>query len=480
MTLNNAGRPSGHAHGFKIPRFLDARLARRTAQDHSDPRIAAALEAIAMILEGTAPEEAAKIAGSRTGTIQIVLARIAAEGSIHAASRPEQSLRERDLRSVGSDADGLERVSALFADRVQGDRMRWLSAFYRGTPASLIAGAVGASDEHVLGWVERLQANGMAAFPDVDGCIHSVPPPPQPPPQTRPRREAVKPTPETEEQISARIAAEAEARARVDAARRRKADAEALLRRPSPTPDEVRAKMIGNRSYDDMAFLIATAMDGEQKHRLEALVFAARSADVALAGREYGYSEKTMHWHARIFAQKGAAGLLRGKAELRPFRARLNRDELSSVSWLARSGSVEMQAVLKLLDGAYPPEVARDMDIGLDRLENIVAAAGSVAVALIADLEDVETRDVGAELVHAGFVSGDFAALMSPHHSEDERLRAKALRLMVRGEPTDRVAAALDVERETLEGWAEIVLDEGTAGLLDERYEDNQQCRMSA
>lgn len=479
MTLNNAGRPSGHAHGFTIPRFLDARLARRTAEDHSDPRIAAALEAVAMILEGAAPEEAAKIAGSRTGTIQIVLARIAAEGSIQAASRPEQSIRERDLRSGGSDADGLERVSELFADRVQGDRIRWLSAFYRGTPASLIAEAVGASDEDVLGWVEKLQASGMAAFPDEDGCIHSVPPQPQPP-RTRPRREAVKPTPETEEQIAARIAAEAEATARIDAAKRGKAEAEALLRRPSPNPDEVRAKMIGNRSYDDMAFLIGTAMDGEQRHRLEALVFAARSADVALAGREYGYSEKTMHWHARIFAQKGAAGLLRGKAELRPFRARLNRDELSSVSWLARSGSVEMQAVLKLLDGAYPPEVARDMDIGLDRLENIVAAAGSVAVALIADLEDVETRDVGAELVHAGFVSGDFAALMSPHHSEDERLRAKALRLLVRGEPTDRVAAALDLERETLEGWAEIVLDEGTAGLLDERYEDNQQCRMSA
>jgi hypothetical protein len=483
MRQKNAGPESGNAASFEIPQFLDIRSVRKAADGQSDARVAAALGAIAMILEGISPEEAVRVAGTRTGTVQIVLARIAAEGSLEAATRPEQSGRERELRGRGTDADGLERLSTFFLDRSQGERVRWLSAFYRGTPASLISDAVGVSVNEVLNWAETLQTSGLGAFPDENGIVRALPEPSQPPCETKPRREIVKPASETEEQIAARAAAGAEAAARDDRRRRRREEALSLMQPPPPDATEIRAKMIGSRSDEDMAFLVATAMDDGQKRRLEALFLAARSSNVSAAGDQYGYNEKTMYWHARVLARKGPVGLLSTKVSLQPFLPKFNRAELTAAEALAegRNGheSARMRAVLQLVDGGYPPEVARTIGIDLDELADMVASAARVALSERDEPAGEDLRDLGSELSDAGYVSGDFAALMSPDHSDDERLRARALRLLVRGESICRVAAALDVEEEALEQWGDLVLDEGMEALLDEWRSCDHDQKMS-
>jgi hypothetical protein len=483
MREKNAGRPSVDAAGFKIPQFLDARSVRKAAEGQRDTRVAAALDALAMIMDGVAPDEAARTAGTRTGTVQIVLARIAAEGSLEAAAGPEQSNRERELRARGSGADVLERVSALFLDRLQGERVRWLSAFYRGTPAALISDAVGVSEEEVLDWAETLQASGLSAFRDEGGIIRALPEPTPPIREVKPRREPGRPSPETEEQIAARTAARAEAAARDERRRQRRDEAVARMRPPAPDPAEIRARMVGTRSADEMAFLVATAMHEEQKHRLEALILAAESSDVAMAGERYGYDEKTMYRHGRVLSQKGPGGLLPNRAPAQPFVPKFNRAELSAVEALAESRRggepARMRAVLQLLDGGYPPEVARDLGVDLDELADVVGSASRIALAARHQRDDDDARDLGNELSDAGYVSGDFAALMSSHHSEDERLRAKALRMLVRGEPLARVAASLVLDEEVVEQWADDVLDEGAEALLDERQEHDEGSGMS-
>lgn len=483
MRQTNAGQASGDAAGFKIPQFLDVRSVREAAHGQSDARVAAALGALAMIMEGIAPEEAARTVGTRTGTVQIVLARIAAEGSLGAAARQGQSARERELRGRRTDADGLERVSTLFLDRVQGERVRWLSAFYRGTPAALISDAVGVSEDEVLDWAEILQASGLSAFPDEGEVVRALPDPPPPPHGAKPRREAAKPVPETEEQIAARLAAGAEAAARDERRRQRRDEAIARMRPPAPDPAEIRARMIGTRSDDDMAFLVATAMHEEQKCRLEALFLAARSSDVAMAGERYGYSEKTMYWQGRVLSQKGPGGLLPNRAPMQPFVPKLNRAELSAVEALAagRKGDepARMRAVLQLLDGGYPPEVARGLGVDLHELADVVASASRIALTAKYERDDEHARDLGSELSEAGYVSGDFAALMSADHSEDERLRAKALRMLVRGQSLERVAANLDIDEEVVVTWADAVLDDGAEALLDERREHDEPPGMS-
>lgn len=227
--------------------------------------------------------------------------------------------------------------------------------------------------------------------------------------------------------------------------------------------------MTGLRSDGEMAFLVSTSMDDEQRRRLQALRKAAKSGDVAAVGADFGYLEKTMYFYGRVLAQQGPAGLLTNKAPLRPYIASLSRAERAALEEVASSthaSSETMRAVLALVDGAYPPEVARGMGIGLAELADEVSRASETAFLALDEM--APGRDACSELVEAGYLSADFAALVSPSNSEDERLRAKALRRIVRGERLEHVEADLGIEPGLVEEWVDAVLAAGTDALMDE------------
>lgn len=484
MRHENTARQSRDMGGFSIPAFLDIESVRAAASMQDDLRTSAALGAIVKIMEGARPEEAAKATGARTGTIQIVLARLAAEGTAGLAARRGQSSRELTARELGYDADGLERVSSLFLDRAQGERIRWLASFFRGASAALVSDATGVPQEEVLNWVERLQSSGMAAFPDLDGRIHSLPAPADPPKVPKVRRDVpeAEAQPETPEQLAERLAAAAEASARSQRRRERREEALAAMQRPDPGPDEIRERMIGGRTDEDMDFLIQTAMDGEQKRRLQALRLAAATGAVKEAGDAFGFNERMMYWYGGVLARKGPAGLVVAKSALQPYSPRLNRAELEAAEKAVaadRKDAGAVQAILRLVQGDYPPEVARDSGMTMDALQSAVANAGELMAALAVEVELGSGRDVGSELMAAGYTSADFAALISPYRSEDERLRAKALRLLVRGEAISRVSDVLGFDETALIDMADAVLDEGTDALLDDWQERKEPMRRA-